>query len=76
MPHDPHRSRVPTPPPHDLPRVILHRGLVCLDGTQPLSQCAATTALLTATLAEIRYADIRRLRPSWVRWYTALAGGN
>jgi hypothetical protein len=63
-------------PPRDLPRTILHPGMVCLDAQQPLGQCAGTYALLAATLATICQADPSRVTPAWARWYTALGGGN
>jgi hypothetical protein len=65
-----------TPPPADLPRPLLHPGLVCLDAHQPFGQCESTYALLTATLDDIRHADPCRITPAWARWYTALGGGN
>jgi hypothetical protein len=65
-----------TTPPRDLPRTVLHPGMVCLDAQQPLGQCEGTLALITATLTAIRHADLCRITPSWARWYTALGGRN
>jgi hypothetical protein len=65
-----------TTPPTDLPRTILHRGVLCFDPDQPLGQCDSTEALITATLDAIRQADPCRMTPAWARWYTALKGGN